>query len=73
MALAAPTQQLVRAPAAQFAESVLQSDEFSYAICAIYLIVIKLVCIDDAHSLAQPIKDATASVVNGWCLLMPNC
>jgi hypothetical protein len=42
MALAAPTQQLVRAPAAQFAESVLQTDEFSYAICAIYLIVIKL-------------------------------
>lgn len=41
MALAAPTQQLVRAPAAQSAESVLQIDEFSYAICAIYLIVIK--------------------------------
>jgi hypothetical protein len=72
MALAAPTQQLVRAPAAQFAESVLQTDEFSYAICAIYLIVIKW-GIDDAHSLAQPIKDATASVVNGWCLLMPDC
>lgn len=41
MALAAPTQQLVRAPASELAESVLQKYEFSYAICAIYLIVIK--------------------------------
>jgi hypothetical protein len=41
MARAAPTKRLVRAPAAQSAESVLQTDEFSYAICAIYLIVIQ--------------------------------
>lgn len=41
MALAAPTQQLVRAPAAQLAESVLQSNEFSYAISVIYLILLR--------------------------------